>query len=145
MKAGTHRSRVRVRSPGLLRVRCFKSRFSEERTINIAADFSTGRFERNDPGDNVQHMQLADLLQQIISQSPGCTANEIVRRSSTGRQRVLGQLNTGIKKRLWRMEQGSRNSKLYYAISKPPVSALVREVPTKPLTGTSRVTSSAID
>ena len=58
---------------------------------------------------------------------------------------MLGQLNTGIKKRLWRMEQGSRNSKLYYAINKPPVSALVRQVATKPLTGTSRVTSSAID
>src|SRR5579864_2677720 len=35
------------REPCMLRLRCFKSRFCEERTFDITTDFSTGRFERS--------------------------------------------------------------------------------------------------
>jgi hypothetical protein len=126
-----------------LQLRCFKSRFSEERTFNFMADFSTGRFEPVNQSGPVGPRQIDDLLARIISELPGSTTNGIAELSSTARPRVLSALNAGVQNGLWRVQDGPRNSKLYFPINAPVPSQLL-EKGSESDTVTSRMTGSDI-
>jgi archaellum biogenesis ATPase FlaH len=125
---------------GSLRLRCFKSRLSEERTFTIAADFARGRFELTDSAVAVLSRNEVAILGEIIAEFPGCTQNEIVEKSGLRRQRVIDLLHKYADSR-WRSESGPRRAKLYFPLIPCTVSDLIAE--NSP--GTSPVNGSVID
>jgi hypothetical protein len=106
---------LEMKGPGQLRLRCFKSRLSEDRTFTITANFAQGKFGLTDSSFAVHQQDEVEILTEIISRSPGCSTNEIERVSGLRRTRVLNLLHkhTG---RHWRVQPGPRNAKMYYPL-----------------------------
>ena len=131
---------LEVVEPGRLRLRCFKSRLSEERTFTIAADFARGKFEVTDSAVAVLSRNEVAILSEIIAASPGCTQNEIVGKSGLQRQRVIDVLGKYAGSR-WRSERGRNRAKLYF----PVVPAVVPGIFAGTTSGTTQCSGSDVD
>jgi archaellum biogenesis ATPase FlaH len=116
---------LEVEEVSRLRLRCFKSRWSEERTFAIQADFAAGHFALAESSALLDAGNEAERVQAVIESKPGCTTNYIKREAGL-RGETLGKLLRDHLGKRWRTESGLRKSKLYY-----PLGLVPRLVPEK--------------
>ena len=70
------------RQAGVLKLKCFKSRFLEEFSITLRPDLSdTGDFTVTDAPDVTTERLCAEMLTQAIRTNPGQTQNDLINAS----------------------------------------------------------------
>jgi len=99
----------------LITLKCVKNRFGERLTVTIRPDFDEGTFEVTDSPAFTRRRHEIDRLLEIITAEAGLSQNQVVAKAGMQRLKVQKLLkeHTG---RLWRIEQGPRQSTLFYAL-----------------------------
>jgi len=101
---------------GLVTLKCFKNRYAKEATMVLRPDLDDGGdFVVTQAPEIVAVHDQTSELRSIIEQTPGLSQMVIVGKTSIPRQRATMLLRGGEGK-LWRVDRGTNNAKLYYPI-----------------------------
>ncbi len=100
---------------GRLRLHRFKSRFSAETVLTLAADMRAGSFSLTDSPEQTQREDELAAISMFIAANPGATQNKVIEALNLGRGRGQ-QLLRSSQGKWWRTEPGPRGALLYFPI-----------------------------
>jgi hypothetical protein len=106
----------RDRQAGIVKLECFKSRFSEEFSVTLRPELSdAGDFAVTEAPQVAAGRAVAEKLAQLIRSKPGQTQSELLAAAGLpkGKARAAFVEFDG---QLWRWESGAHNAKLFFPI-----------------------------
>jgi hypothetical protein len=109
----------RDRDAGLVKLKCFKSRFAAEFSLTLRPEIeSRGGFFLADPPAVSREAAYVETLRRLIAIEPGLSQTELLKRAKLPEHRGVGLLRNG-EARSWRMERGQRGALRYYPLPSP--------------------------
>lgn len=102
---------------GLLRLECFKCRFSEEFSMTLRPRIEEGGdFDVTDAPEVARQKTDSETLRRLIEAEPGLPQRELLARSGLPEKRARLLLSRG-QGDLWRIEKAAHNSRHYFPLT----------------------------
>ena len=109
----------RDRAAGIIKLDCFKSRFSEEFSMTLRPELrDRGDFVVTDNPEAAPEPTTAEILWQAIQDNPGQSQTELMTSTEIPECRMIATLNE-FDGKLWRSERRAHNAKRYFPNETP--------------------------
>jgi archaellum biogenesis ATPase FlaH len=109
----------RDRAAGIIKLDCFKSRFSEEFSMTLRPELhDRGDFVVTDNPEAAPAPTIAEQLWEAIQSTPGKSQSGLMAATGLPEHKMVSTLDE-FDGKLWRSERGSRGAKCYFPINSP--------------------------
>jgi len=109
----------RDRQAGIIKLDCFKSRFSEEFSMTLRPQLhDRGDFAVTDRADAAPGPTIAEQLWAAIQSKPGQSQSALMATTGLPEHRMIATLDD-LDGKLWRSARGPRGAKCYFPMDSP--------------------------